>query len=162
MPHKTEPRKRISAGILLYRKVNGILEVLIVHPGGPFYKNKDEGHWSIPKGEPDEGEELLLTAKREFEEETGYSPNGNFIELGSITQKGGKEVFAWAVEGDLPSGHIHTSNMVNIEWPPRSGKKFSFPEVDKMEFLDVISAKLKVKEAQIPLIERLVKHLEGK
>ena len=162
MPHKSGPRKKISAGILLYRKNNGILEVLIVHPGGPFYKKKDDGHWSIPKGEPDDGEDLLLTAKREFEEETGYSPGGNFIELGSILQKGGKEVYAWAVEGDMPAGHTHTSNTVNLEWPPRSGKIISFPEVDKMEFCDIITAKLKIKETQIPLIERLVKHLDEK
>ena len=160
MQNSSIPNKRISAGILLYRKKNGILEILIVHPGGPFYKNKDEGHWSIPKGEPDDTEDLLLTAKREFEEETGFKPEGNFIELGSITQKGGKEVFAWAVEGDLPSEHIHISNMFETEWPPRSGKKMSFPEVDKIEFCDVITAKQKIKEAQIPLIERLEKYLE--
>lgn len=161
MPHKSIPIKRISSGIILYRKINGILEILIVHPGGPFYKNKDEDHWSIPKGEPDDGEDLLLTAKREFEEETGYKPEGNFIELGSILQKGGKEVFAWAVEGNIPAGHNHTANLVEIEWPPRSAKRISFPEVDKMEFCDVITAKIKIKEAQIPLIERLERYLQG-
>jgi predicted NUDIX family NTP pyrophosphohydrolase len=144
----------------MYRRINGILEILIVHSGGPFFKNKDLGHWSIPKGEPDENEDLLLTAIREFEEETGFKPEGEFISLGSITQKGGKEVFAWAVEGDMPLEHVHTSNFVELEWPPRSGKLIRFPEVDKIEFCDLIKARQKIKEAQIPLIERLEKYLE--
>lgn len=153
--------KRVSAGILMYRLTNGGVEVLLAHPGGPFFKNKDNTHWSIPKGEPDEdlGEDLLITAMREFKEETGITPLGNFIELGSITQKGGKEVFAWAVEGTLPEGFVHECNTFEMEWPPRSGKMMEFPEIDKIEFFTIDKAKEKIKAAQIPLLERLMLHL---
>jgi predicted NUDIX family NTP pyrophosphohydrolase len=153
--------KRVSAGILMFRLTNGGVEVLLAHPGGPFFKNKDNTHWSIPKGEPDEdlGEDLLITAMREFKEETGITPLGNFIELGSITQKGGKEVFAWAVEGTLPEGFVHECNTFEMEWPPRSGKMMEFPEIDKIEFFTIDKAKEKIKEAQIPLIDRLLLHL---
>jgi predicted NUDIX family NTP pyrophosphohydrolase len=149
----------LSAGILLYRIKNHSIEVLLAHSGGPFFAKKDEGHWSIPKGEPDSGEELIDTARREFFEETGLKPEGNMFPLGSIVQKGGKEVFGWAIESDLPAGHEHTANMVTIDWPPGSGKKLSFPEIDRIEFFSLEDAKRKIKEAQIPLIERLVEHL---
>jgi predicted NUDIX family NTP pyrophosphohydrolase len=152
-------KKKVSAGLIMYRKNNGELEVLLAHPGGPFFAKKDDGHWTIPKGEPDEGEDLFITARREFEEETGVVPKGNFIELGSITQKGGKEVFAWAFEGSLPAEYQHTCNTVRLEWPPHSGKFQEFPEVDKIEFFKIIEAKKKIKEAQIPLIERLAQKL---
>lgn len=152
--------KRISAGILMYRQTNGVVEVLLAHPGGPFFAKKDNNHWSIPKGEPDGDEDLLITAMREFKEETGLTPLGNFINLGSITQKGGKEVFAWAVEGDFPAGFVHECNTFEIEWPPRSGKFQEFPEIDKIEFFTVDKAKEKIKETQIPLLERLMQHLE--
>src|SRR5579862_6732951 len=119
-----------SAGILLYRKVEGQLEVFLIHPGGPYFKNKDEGAWSIPKGEFVEGEEALDAAKREFEEETGQKIEGNFTALKPIVQKSGKKVFAWAVEGDIDPDTIK-SNEFEIEWPPKSGKKQSFAEVDR-------------------------------
>jgi|SRR4030095_11010597 len=152
-------KKRVSAGLLMYRKKGNDVEVLLAHPGGPFFAKKDEGHWTIPKGEPDDAEDLLITARREFEEETGINPEGNFIPLDSIIQKGGKEVFAWAFEGNIPDGFVHKCNTVKIEWPPRSGKIKDFPEVDRVEFFSVELAKLKIKEAQIPLIERLLQYI---
>ena len=143
----------------MYRRNKGKLEVLLAHPGGPFFAKKDEGHWSIPKGEPDDNEDLFLTAKREFAEETGIVPKGDFIELDSITQKGGKEVYAWALEGNLKNNFVHTCNTFKLEWPPRSGKHLDFPEVDKIEFFKIKEAKKKIKEAQVPLIERLEEKL---
>lgn len=154
-------KKRISAGLLMYRIKENVLEVLLAHPGGPFFTKKDAGHWTIPKGEPDDAEDLLITAMREFKEETGITPAGDFIPLGSITQKGGKEVVAWAFEGNLPDGFVHECNVVEIEWPPRSGKIKEFPEVDKVEFFSAEKSKVKIKEAQIPLIERLEKFIEN-
>jgi len=132
-----------------------MLEVFLAHPGGPYFFKKDEKHWSIPKGEPDEGEELLHAAIREFTEETGITPNGKYIALGVITQKGGKEVHAWAFEGDLPKGYVHSCNTFKAEWPPHTGKYVNFPEVDKVSFFDTETAKQKIKETQIPLIEKL-------
>ena len=152
---QAKKQKRVSAGILMFRRKNGSLELFLAHPGGPFFFKKDEGHWTIPKGEPDENEDLIDAAKREFEEETGIKPVGGLIELGSITQKGGKEVFGWAVEGDLPENFEHKCNTVNLEWPPKSGEYKAFPEIDKVEFFNVSDAKKKIKEAQIPFIERL-------
>jgi predicted NUDIX family NTP pyrophosphohydrolase len=152
-------RKRVSAGLLLYRRRYGQLEVLLAHPGGPFFRKKDEGYWSIPKGEPGEGEELLDAAIREFEEETGITPAakaGDYINLGSIVQKGGKEVFAWAVEGDYVKNPDFKSNEFEMEWPPRSGKMMMFPEIDKVEFFPVEEAKKKIKERQRELIDKLV------
>ncbi len=119
-----------SAGILLYRRVSGNTEFFLVHPGGPFFKNKNEGWWTIPKGEPQEDEELLAAAIREFEEETGYKPAGPFTELLPIIQKGGKKVHAWACEGNLNADAINCNDF-EMEWPPKSGKKQSFPEVDR-------------------------------
>src|SRR6185295_3956677 len=118
-----------SAGLLLFRERSGRLEVLLVHPGGPFWKNKDEGAWTIPKGEVCEGEELLACARREFQEETGIAPAGNFSALAPIRQKSGKIVHAWAFEGDCDPTKIQ-SNTITIEWPPRSGKRIQIPEVD--------------------------------
>ena len=143
-----------SAGILLYRFINKQPQVFLVHPGGPFFRNKDEGAWSIPKGEFTEDEEALDAAKREFEEETGLALTGGFIALDPITQKGGKKVYAWAVEGDIDHETI-ISNTFEIEWPPRSGKKQIFPEVDKAAWFDVETAKLKINAAQAGLIESL-------
>lgn len=154
-------KKRVSAGILMYRIEEGELEVLLAHPGGPFFKKKDNGHWSIPKGEPDVDEEMLVTAMREFKEETGMTPLGNFISLGSIVQKGGKEVFGWAVEGDFPDDYVHECNFFEMEWPPNSGKYEEFPEIDEVEFFTVDEAKEKIKAAQIPLIERLEEYLDS-
>ncbi len=145
---------RISAGLLLYRK-KSLLEVLLVHPGGPVWTKRDAGAWSIPKGEVIEGEELLAVAQREFEEELGVRPQAsNFIPLGSITQKGGKVVHAWAFEGDLDTSAVK-SNTFQMEWPPRSGRQAEFPEVDRAAFFPVAEAKEKVNPAQIPLLEKL-------
>ena len=147
-----------SAGILLYRNINSQLEVFLVHPGGPFFKNKDAGAWSIPKGEFDDDEDALLAAKREFFEETGQSVDGDFIKLSPIKLKSGKTVYAWAVEGDIDHSTI-VSNAFEMEWPPRSGKTASFPEVDRAAWLDVAEAFLKVNAAQVGLIEELVELL---
>jgi len=157
-------RIKISAGLLMYRFRNGELEVLIAHPGGPFFRNKDAGHWSIPKGEPDDTEtELLNTAKREFKEETGIEPDAKeFIPLGTILQKGGKTVHAWAFEGNIPSDFKPTSNTFEMEWPPNSGKKMMFNEIDKVEFFTVEQAKLKIKSTQIDFIDRLQQYLTEK
>jgi predicted NUDIX family NTP pyrophosphohydrolase len=147
--------RKQSAGIMLYRKVATELQVFLVHPGGPFFRNRDDGSWSIPKGEFLEGDEPLEAARREFEEETGQVINGEFIPLKPITQKGGKTVQAWAVEGDIDHTTIK-SNHFEIEWPPRSGKQQSFPEVDKAAWFDVDIAKVKINAAQAGLIEELM------
>jgi predicted NUDIX family NTP pyrophosphohydrolase len=154
---KTSCRK--SAGLLMYRISEDGIEVLLAHPGGPYYTNKDNGYWTIPKGEPDADEDLFQTAIREFTEETGISPKGRFIPLGSVTQKGGKEVYCWAVEGNLPDNYNHKSNLIEIQWPKGSGRKIKIPEIDKIEFFRLRQAKNKIKETQIPLIERLEKIL---
>jgi predicted NUDIX family NTP pyrophosphohydrolase len=151
---------KTSAGIILFRKKEKI-EFLLVHPGGPFFAKKDEGVWSIPKGENDNGDELLSVAKREFKEETGFdAPAGEYIPLGTVTQKNGKEVHAWGVEGEIDAEDI-TSNTIMIDWPPRSGKQMEIPEVDKAGFFDLEAAKNKVNPAQIPLLERLLTFLEN-
>jgi predicted NUDIX family NTP pyrophosphohydrolase len=147
--------KKRSAGILAYRFTNGLIEVLLVHPGGPFWKNKDEGAWSIPKGEYDEQEDVLSAAKREFGEETGYTiTDKEFIPLTSIKQKSGKWVDAFAVEYNLDAGAIK-SNEFEIEWPPRSGKMQSFPEVDRAGWFDLKAAHIKILPAQAPLLDEL-------
>ncbi len=143
-----------SAGILLYRFDNKQLQVFLVHPGGPFFRNKNDGAWSIPKGEFLDDEEALTAAKREFAEETGRSIDGKFIQLEPITQKSGKKVFAWAVEGDIDHETI-ISNTFEIEWPPKSGKKQAFPEIDKAAWFDIDTAKLKINQGQVGLIENL-------
>jgi len=148
------PGPRNSAGILVYRFENNVLKVFLVHPGGPFWKNKEAGAWTIPKGEFAEDESPLEAAVREVKEETGHVISGNFIELGSIRQKNGKRVFAWAIEGDLDANNI-TSNHFEIEWPPRSGKKASFPEVDRAAWFSLADAKEKILPSQWPLLEEL-------
>src|ERR1700761_8288617 len=145
-----------SAGILLYRNNNARLEVFLVHPGGPFFKNKDEGAWSIPKGEFLTDEEPLAAAKREFKEETGQIVDGNFIQLKPVRLKSEKTVHAWAVEGDINHETI-VSNLFEMEWPPKSGKKQSFPEIDRAAWFDLKTARIKLSEAQAGLIESLVK-----
>jgi predicted NUDIX family NTP pyrophosphohydrolase len=149
---------RISAGLVMYRRHKGRLEFFLAHPGGPFFRNRDDGCWTIPKGEPEHGEDLLAVAQREFREETGIDPKGPFIELGSIQQKGGKWVHAWAFEGDRTTAI--RSNTYSMEWPPNSGKICNFPEVDRAEFFAFEDARRKIKERQWPLIERLVAALE--
>jgi predicted NUDIX family NTP pyrophosphohydrolase len=143
-----------SAGLMMFRKRAGALEFLLVHPGGPFWKNKNAGAWTIPKGEIAEGEDALAAAKREFEEELGLKAEGSLIELKPIKQKGGKVVRAWAFEGDCDPGQVK-SNTFTMEWPPRSGKMTEFPEVDRAEFFNLEKAKEKINEAKIPLLEEL-------
>jgi predicted NUDIX family NTP pyrophosphohydrolase len=150
---------RVSAGILLYRFRDGGLEVLLGHPGGPYFTNKGDGHWSIPKGEPDPGEDrdLRVAALREFTEETGNSAAAtveDLVPLGEITQKGGKRVLAWAVEGDLDPATAH-SNLISVEWPPRSGRRLDFPEIDEVAWLAPDDARRRIKESQVPFIDRL-------
>lgn len=152
---------KISAGILLYRKENNHPEVLLVHPGGPFWKNKDEGSWTIPKGETNEGEELLPAAIREFQEETGILLSGDFIELKPVKQKSGKFVYAWALEGDIDADKIKSNNF-EIEWPIRSGRFQSFPEIDKAAWYDIKKAKQKINPAQAALLDELHEFLSRK
>jgi predicted NUDIX family NTP pyrophosphohydrolase len=151
---------RVSAGLLMYRFRDGGLQVFLAHPGGPLFRNKEDGHWTIPKGEPPDGESLFEAALREFEEETGIVPHGDYIELGSIRQKGGKVVHAWAFEGDCDESQPVRSNTFEMEWPPRSGQKRHFPEVDQARFFTPDEAKPKLKETQWPLVERLIDILE--
>jgi predicted NUDIX family NTP pyrophosphohydrolase len=153
-------RKKVSAGLLMYRIKSGLLEVFLVHPGGPFFAKKDEGVWSIPKGEIEAEEDFLKAAIREFEEETGLKPSGEFLPLGTIKQKGGKTVYAWAFKGDRNENQPIQSNTFRIEWPPHSGKQKEFPEIDRAEFFEVETAKRKINPAQIILIERLQSLLE--
>lgn len=138
----------------MYRVRTGRLEVLLVHPGGPLWAKKDLGAWSIPKGEVGPGEDELSTAMREFEEETGVSPQGEFIPLGTITQKSGKAVRAWAFRGDCDPAALKSNTFV-MEWPPRSGKKQEFPEVDRAEFFGIEEAKKKINPAQVELLTGL-------
>ena len=140
----------------MFRKRDGALEVLLAHPGGPFFRNKDDGVWTIPKGEIDPGENLLRRAQIEFHEEVGVpAETTDWIELGWVKQKGGKTVYAWAFEGNLPGEFTCRSNMFELEWPPRSGKMQSFPEVDRVCFFSLEHARRKLKEAQTPFLDRL-------
>jgi predicted NUDIX family NTP pyrophosphohydrolase len=146
----------ISAGILLWRSRAGGLEVLLGHPGGPYWAAKDAGHWTIPKGEAEPGEDLLAVARREFEEETGQAlPVGEpAIPLGEIQQKSGKRVLGWGVQGDLdPDGAV--SNTFEMEWPPGSGELRSFPEIDRVAWFDLAEARVRLKAAQVPFLDRL-------
>jgi predicted NUDIX family NTP pyrophosphohydrolase len=135
--------------------------MLLAHPGGPIFARRDEGHWTIPKGEPDLDEPLIEAARREFREETGLPPpDGEWSELGSIVQKGGKVVHAWAVEGDLRPEEV-VSETFELEWPPRSGRRETHPEIDRVAWYDPIEARRRIKPAQIPLIDRLEALLGG-
>jgi predicted NUDIX family NTP pyrophosphohydrolase len=156
----SKSNERLSAGILVYRWRAGTLEVLIAHPGGPFFAARDEGHWTIPKGEPKSHEDLLEAAVREFSEEVGFSPAGPFVDLGTIQQKGGKIVHAWACEGDLPEGHVHKCNTFRMEWPLNSGKFQSFPEIDQACFVSIEEARRKLKYTQLPLLNRLLQMIQ--
>lgn len=143
-----------SAGLLLFRETSGTLEVLLVHPGGPFWAKKDEGAWSIPKGEFSDGEDPLTAAKREFEEETGASVMGDPLSLEPVRQPSGKVIYAWAVRGDFDPSHLK-SNTFSMEWPPRSGRHEEFPEVDRAEWFAEDVAKLKIQKGQAPILEQL-------
>jgi len=155
-------RSKTSAGLLMFRRKQDQLEVLLVHPGGPFFRNKDDGSWTVPKGEASENEDLASRARTEFEEELGLGPADNWIELGSIKQKGGKTVHAWAFAGDLEPDFRLTSNTFEMEWPPRSGRKQEFPEVDQAKFFPLELARAKINPAQIPFLDRLREALHSR
>jgi predicted NUDIX family NTP pyrophosphohydrolase len=154
------PQVPQSAGILLFRRRRGRLEVLLVHPGGPYWKNRDQGVWSIPKGLIDEGEQPLAAAVRELREETGYLAQGPFVPLGTVQLASGKRIHAWACEGDLDPAQIH-SNLVEVEFPPRSGRKIRVPEVDRGDWFTLDVAREKLHPAQRPLLDRLAAALEN-
>jgi predicted NUDIX family NTP pyrophosphohydrolase len=146
-----------SAGLLLYRRVNGV-EVFLVHPGGPFWAKKDDGVWSLPKGEYAEDEDPLSAAKREVEEETGFAVDGNFVPLGELRQPSGKIVTAWAIERDIDASLVK-SNTFSMEWPPKSGKTQEFPEVDKGGWFSIPSAKTRLLKGQVAFLDRLLAKL---
>jgi predicted NUDIX family NTP pyrophosphohydrolase len=156
-------RPQTSAGLLMFRMKNEKAEVLLVHPGGPFFRNKDAGAWTIPKGEAAANEDLLTRAKLEFEEELGIAVeaatalrgNDTWIELGQVKQKGGKTVRAWAFACDLPPDFELASNSFELEWPPRSGKKQQFPEIDRASFFSLEEARNKINPAQVAFLDRL-------
>ena len=156
MPPKT------SAGLLMFRKRNGALEVLLVHPGGPYFQSKDEGAWTIPKGEVAEGENLQERARIEFQEELGVAASGNWMDLGSAKQKGGKTVHAWAFAGELDENFQLASNTFEMEWPPRSGKVRQFPEVDQASFFSLNEARRKINGAQTVFLDRLIEQLNSR
>ena len=157
----TAAMARRSAGILLYRRADDGPEVLLVHPGGPFWAKKDAGAWSIPKGEHDEGEDALAAALREFHEETGTAlPLGALTDLGTVKQRAGKVVQAWAAEGDLDADTV-SSNTFTIEWPPRSGRMREFPEVDRAAWFDAETALWKVHKGQQPILREAIARLGG-
>ncbi|MEO6818666.1 MAG: NUDIX domain-containing protein [Ginsengibacter sp.] len=151
---------KISTGILLFRYQNKQPQVLLVHPGGPFWANKDAGAWSVPKGEPDENEDRLDAAIREMEEETGFKPGGPFIELKPVKQKSGKIIFAFATQNDFEIKNLLSNNCF-VEWPPHSGKKLEIPEVDRAAWFYFHEAKEKIVKGQAPLLFELEQKLEN-
>jgi predicted NUDIX family NTP pyrophosphohydrolase len=153
---------RVSAGLLMYRLRNGEVEVFLAHPGGPYFTHKDEGYWTIPKGEIELGEDLLAAALREFEEETGIKPEGEFLPLGTIKQKGGKIVHSWAFQGNWDESQPIKSNKCSLQWPPSSGQFLDFPEVDRAGFFTIQEARQKIKETQRPFLDRLISTLREK
>jgi len=153
--------KQTSAGILLFRIRGDVPDVFLVHPGGPYWRNKDAGAWSIPKGQLEEGDDALAAAKREFLEETGSPVGGDFIALAPIKQASGKVVYAWAVEGDIDAASI-TSNTFLMEWPPRSGKQQAFPEVDRGAWFTLETARKKILDGQRGFIDQLQARLDAR
>jgi predicted NUDIX family NTP pyrophosphohydrolase len=145
-----------SAGLLMYRHIKSELEFFLIHPGGPFYKKKNDGVWSIPKGIPDEGEDLLLAAQREFQEETGILAVAPFIDLGSCKTKSGKTIYAWAFKGEWDESQGIVSNMFLLEWPPRSGKNIEVPEADMARWFNYGDASKAVSPQQLPFLDRLI------
>jgi len=145
-----------SAGLLMYRRAGGALQVLLAHPGGPFWRAKDDGAWTIPKGEYEEPEEPLDAARREFTEETGFEATGPFIPLGEVIQKSGKHILAWAFARECDPARLRC-NSFEMEWPPRSGRRQSYPEIDRVEWFTLGDAGRKIIPAQMPLIERLAR-----
>jgi predicted NUDIX family NTP pyrophosphohydrolase len=146
---------KTSAGLLLFRDTAGRLEVLLAHPGGPFWARKDDGAWMIPKGEFGTDEEPLAAAKREFQEEMGQPIDGDFIPLGELTQAGGKRVSVWAIGADFDPASLR-SNRFSVEWPGKSGQYRSFPEVDRAAWFDIDTARRKILKSQAPFLDRLV------
>jgi predicted NUDIX family NTP pyrophosphohydrolase len=149
-----------SAGLLLYRRNEHGLEVFLVHPGGPYWSKKDHGAWSIPKGEYTDAEDPLAAAQREFLEETGFVVDGIFVALGSIRQTGGKVVSVWALEGDCDPAKL-TSNLCQLQWPPRSGKTIEFPEIDRGEWFSLHEAQHRILASQAPMLTRLVEAVDS-
>lgn len=149
-----------SAGLLMYRKRGQSVQVLLVHPGGPFWAKKDLSSWSMPKGEFSEDEDALKAARREFEEETGFLPTGQFVRLGAIRQPSGKLIHAWAFEGDLDAKKVK-SNTFSVEWPPQSGKQQEFPEVDRAEWFTIETAREKIIKGQVEFLDELLRVLES-
>ena len=156
------PRSRVSAGILLFRRTGAGIEVLLGHPGGPYFEDRDVGAWSIPKGQAENGEELLAVAKREFGEETGHvvGSNARLIDLGRIRQRGGKTVHAWALEGDMDPAEAR-SNTFRMEWPPRSGIFIEVPELDQVAWFTPDQARVAMNPAQVELIDTLLATIDG-
>jgi len=146
---------KLSAGLLMFRRTPEGIEVFLVHPGGPFWMKKDLGAWSIPKGEHPETEDPFAAALREFEEETGIRPEGDFLPLGELRQPSGKRITAWAFEGDCDPASIR-SNLFSLEWPPRSGRTQEFPEVDRAAWFSLAEARQKILKGQGPLLDRLL------
>jgi predicted NUDIX family NTP pyrophosphohydrolase len=159
IPEQENNMPKLSAGLLMFRRREDELQVFLVHPGGPFWKKKDAGAWSIPKGECKEGEDPRGTAKREFEEETGIKPGGKFISLDRIQQAGGKAVIAWAFEGDCSPKAIR-SNTFSMEWPPKSGRRQEFPEVDRADWFTLKDARKRILKGQIKFLDRLMARLQ--
>jgi len=155
---QADPMKRASAGLLLYRRAANGLEVMLVHPGGPYWARKDEGAWSIPKGEIEPGEEALAAARREFEEETGATASGEFVPLAPVKLRSGKVIHAWAVQADFDPAALR-SNLFSMEWPPKSGEQREFPEADRAGWFDVERARVKIHPGQAPLLDSLLDHL---
>lgn len=153
-------RFRISAGIMLYRRTGGRLEVFLAHPGGPFWAPRDAGAWTVPKGELEPHEDPLSAAQREFGEEIGFVPEGTYIALGAVKQRGGKTVHAWAVEHDADPQKVRCVT-VDIEWPPRSGKYIRIPEIDRAAWFDIATARAKINVAQAEFLDRLIALLPG-
>jgi predicted NUDIX family NTP pyrophosphohydrolase len=145
---------KTSAGLLMYRRTDDVLQVLLAHPGGPFWRNKDDGAWTLPKGEYEAPEEALAAARREFAEETGFEAAGPFLPLGEVKQKSGKRVAAWAFRGDCEPGAL-CSNSFEMEWPPKSGKRQNFPEIDRLQWFTIVEARDKILPAQRELLGRL-------
>lgn len=147
--------KKKSAGLLMYRRgSDGAPQLLLAHPGGPFWRNRDEGAWSIPKGEYEDGEEPLAAAQREFMEETGFAVTPPFLALGEVVQKSGKRILAWAFAGDCDPARLRC-NTFELEWPPRSGRRQTYPEIDRVEWFGTEQARRKILPAQRPLLDRL-------
>ena len=159
---KVDKAGRVSAGILLWRWRNGRIEVLLGHPGSPYFARRDDGAWTVLKGEVDPGEDLAAVARREFEEETGHPIDDEApkVELGEVKQNSGKVVTAWAVEGDLDTATA-VSNTFDVEWPPRSGRIRAFPEIDRVDWFRLKKGRVKIKAAQAPFLDRLDRAIRG-